>query len=337
MGGYFGLTADEVSVLPETAVSGGVEKIWRSWQGFLSSQIELIAAEFDAEKKRSESGRQDDVSVASDPEKWACRRAILPQRRAEAISEVEAMRGEAPPLWRMISGLEGNERAMSPGERAAGIRKLLKGVERVARTELRAEEVARGGDWRKVPQMVDSGEAEDGRCFAWDPLRSICFYFGIARTKLGAYAWELWGLSATQLVDRVKCEAVRGKIRAEMQKFARDFVKNFSGEGDAVEEAWKAFRGSRGGAAYRASLAAKFGYSSYAKFSRACLMCYGMEPSELERVELEEAVLEILTEPGVVGETVEQTRSAEVERERMEGGRQEAEGGGGRMRIGGAE
>jgi hypothetical protein len=93
-----------------------------------------------------------------------------------------------------------------------------------------------------------------------------------------------------------------------MKEFARAFLKTFSGEGDAVEEACKALRGSRGGVAYRASLAARFGYSSYAKFSRACLMCYGMEPTELERVELEEAVLEILTEP-------DSPPCAEVERE----------------------
>lgn len=333
---YFGLSAGELGVLPETAVSGGFEKVWRSWQGFLSSQIDSICAEFDAEKARSESGPQDEEAVAADPEKWACSRSNLPQQRAQAIDEMEALRGATPPMWRMISGLEGNERAMSPGERATGIRKLLKGVERVARTELRAEDAARGGDWRRTPTRgasdSDGGEVEDGRCFAWDPLRSICFYFGIARTKLGAYAWELWGLSATQLVDRVKCEAVRGKIRAEMKTFARVFLKDFSGEGDAVEEAWAAFRSSRGGAAYRASLAARFGYSSYAKFSRACLMCYGMEPSELERAELEEAVLEVLTEPEAVVEPAEQTHSAEVEREEEGGG--VSGGGGGREDLG---
>lgn len=313
---YFGFTTDELRAVPETACSGGAEKLWRAWQGLISKEQEAVIEEFDAEKKASGNGPQDFEAVAKDPQKWAATRSSWQDRKEAALGRLEKLRETPSPLWRVVSGIEGNELALAPGERARGIRKLLKSVERMARTELRAEEQLRGGDWRKNPAPSADEEIEDRRCFAWEPLRTICLYLGIARTKLGTYALELWGLTSTQLVDRLKCETVREKMRGDMQKFVQDFVKNYDGEGDAVELAWKAFRASRGGTAYRTSLAARFGFSSYAKYSRACLMCYGCEPSELERTVLEEVVLEILTEP-TVGLGTE--HRAEVERDGVRG------------------
>jgi hypothetical protein len=160
-------------------------------------------------------------------------------------------------------------------------------------------------------------EAEvcEARTFLWDPLRSVCFHFGIAQRKLSSYAKEVMGISAPELVDRVKAESVRGKMKAALKEFvlqhfntktrrhedteggkglgsrvqgianSTEETAGVGGEGDEdeVQEVWAALVKSRRAPKFhRTTWAMEFGFSSYPKFFRACLLCYGKTPHQIE-------------------------------------------------------
>lgn len=312
----FGISEEQLKDLSETALSGGAEMLWRTQQAWISKQQEEIVEAFAEEKRKQDAIPVGDPRCDKDSQLWAAVRASHEDRKAAQLERLENARGVQAPIWQDISGLHRNEYAMHPGERAGRIRKLLRGVERVARAELRAEETRCGGDWRTLNALldVDDPSERDGRCFAWDPLRSVCYYFGIAKTKLGAYAWEIWGLSAPQLVDRVKCETVRGKIREELKAF---LLKHYGeNKDDGIDEVWDALRTVRKGISQRTSLAARLGFSSYSRYFRACVLCYGIEPVELEREVLEE-VMRTNEEPGAVVKQEDGQRS-EVTSQRSE-------------------
>jgi len=297
----FGISEEQLRDMSATALSGGAEMLWRTQQAWISKQQEEVLEDFAEEKRKQDAIPVGDPRCAEDTDLWAVARASHEDRKAAQLENLERARGVRAPIWQDISGLHRNEYAMHPGERAGRIRKLLRGVEKVARAEVKAEEARCGGDWRALNVLPDSENADerDGRSFAWDPLRSICFYFGIAKTKLGAYAWEIWGLSAPQLVDRVKCETVRGKIRDEVKAY---LLKYFAEQESAdVEDVWEAWRAERKGLSQRTALAARLGFSSYSRFFRACVLCYGVEPVELEREVFEAALPEVTDEePGAV-------------------------------------
>jgi len=303
----YGVSEEQLKDLTGTALSGGVEMLWRTSQAWISKQEEEVLAAYQVEKARREAARADGSGddTRHPFEDDATVSALLghetPEtRKAAVLEQLAQARARPQPIWQDITGLHQPEYAMTPGERAGRIRKLLRAVERVARVELRTEEERCGGDWRMLRIALDPDNPDelDGRSHAWDPLRSVCFYFGIAKTKLGAYAQEIWGMSAPQIFDRAKCEFVHGKIRSELKAF---LVK----QGDVpAEEAWAAWREARKGVSKRTELATRFGFSSYARYFRACVLCYGIEPVALER----EIFEELVTEPG-----------AAVKREESEG------------------
>jgi len=286
----FGISDGQLKDLSATALSGGAEMLWRTQQAWISKQQEEIVEEFEAIKRKQDAIPVGDPRCESDPDLWAAVRASHDERRDRQLGRLENARAVPAAVWRDVTGLRENEYAMHPGERAGRIRVLLRGVEKMARAEFRGQEERCGGDWRglnSLPDPDDFGE-RDGRSFAWDPLRSICYYFGIAKTKLGAYAQEIWGMSGPQVVDRVKCETARGKIREEVKAFLDAHYKEHKDDG--VEEVWEALRESRKGISHRTALAARLGFSSYSRYFRACVLCYGIEPVELERQIFEEVI-----------------------------------------------
>jgi len=294
----FGISEEQLKDLSETALSGGAEMLWRTQQAWISKQQEEIVEAFSAEKRKQDAIPFGDPRCADDPELWAAARESHVERRDRQLQRLENARAVPATVWRDVTGLYENEYAMHPGERAGRIRILLRGVERIARAEFRAEEKRCGGDWRALGALPDptNSNERDGRCHAWDPLRSICYYFGIAKTKLGAYAWEIWGLSAPQLVDRVKCETARRKIRDEVKAFLNKHCGENKDQG--IDEIWEALRITRKGLGHRTALAARLGFSSYSRYFRACVLCYGVEPVELEREVLEAIIKGLEEEPG---------------------------------------
>jgi len=327
----FEVSEEQLEDLTKTALSGGVEQVWSTMQAWLSKQEAEVAEGFAAKRQRREEAAAvaKKENRAGDPfENDAIAKLLgketLADREAAELAKIAAARATPQPVWQEISGLYRPEYAMTPGERAGRIRKLLRAVERVARAELRAEETRCGGDWRALRNLQDEDGEADGRCFAWDPLRSICYYFGIAKTKLGAYAWEIWGLSGPQIVDRVKCESVREVLRAEVKTFVEAHYKEHPAS-DA-EDVWAALREQRKGLAHRTALAARLGFSSYARYFRACVLCHGIEPGALER----EIFEEVMTGPcAVVKQETEvgSREGAEAQREDVGEMRPKWEGG----------
>lgn len=320
----YGITEEQLTDLTGTVLSGGIERVWQTAQAWISKQEEEVVAAYKEEKRRQAEAREETRHPFDDDEQVSALlgRQTPEGRKAAELELLAHARTVAQPIWQDISGLHRPEYAMTPGERAGRIRKLLRAVERVARVELRAEEDRSGGDWRTLRIAVDPDNPNelDGRSNAWDPLRSLCFYFGIAKTKLGAYAQEIWGMSAPQIVDRAKAEFVRAKIRSEMKAFLLKL-------GDVpAEEAWAAWREERKGVSKRTELAARFGFSSYGRYFRACVLCYGVEPVALERDVFEE----VATEPGAVVKRDDETECES----RKDAKAQRNEGGGGTCEVG---
>ncbi|HEY3323526.1 MAG TPA: hypothetical protein VGP72_23940, partial [Planctomycetota bacterium] len=191
------------------------------------------------------------------------------------------------PLWQQVSGLyPDNENAMTPRERLGAMLLLVKNAERLLRYEIKYS-----GEQKSE---IDAAEV---RTYLWDPLRTVCFHLGISQRRLTGYCKELTGMSAMEMVDRIKAEGVRGKIKEELRKFIRltaedaeDAEEQIGDTADRVFAALKASR--RDGRWHRTSWAMGLGFSSYQRFFRACLLCFGKTPHEVEMELIEEILSE---------------------------------------------
>jgi hypothetical protein len=189
--------------------------------------------------------------------------------------------------------------------------------------------VAHGSPLVDEPAMAHFGEANpqseicnpqspealftDETAQTWDALRAVCFAFEISQRKLSMLANEIIGMSATQMVDRIRAENVREKMKEEMREAVLEFfstneitneaeIQGAPGTGSQQQTA--AARGTPMAAATpalmaeeifvalmekrrrprwdRASWAFGLGFSSHSRFFRACLLCYGKTPHEVE-------------------------------------------------------
>ena len=245
----------------------------------------------------------------------------------------------ALPLWQQISGLtRENERTMNLGARRAAIRKLVRAVERYARAELRIAAAppspllrdgkhtaaitaaARDAETEVEPRvkpLIEEALAADAevplgeRTFLWDPLPEICVRLGIARCKLTELSRELTGLSAHELIDRIRAEKIRDKMAADLRRMAEVWLRTRrrrdpddpSGEArldlddpdEVAEHFWKYVRWRRRAPYFhRTSWAIEHGFANYPRFFRACLLVYGKTPHELEIEVLEMFVLKLI-------------------------------------------
>jgi len=122
-----------------------------------------------------------------------------------------------PQIWQQVSGLRPEtEAGMTRSERRLAIRKLFREFERRAREALSEHE-----------KDEEAGE----RTYLWTPLESICFELGIARRKLSALTKELTGMSAQEVIDRVRAESLREKIATQLKPNAElEFLRFFEAE-----------------------------------------------------------------------------------------------------------
>ena len=279
------------------------------------------------------------------PEEWQAAQAVVPlyglkQEDLEKPSETVVSGGvtrawqtvmavdaaglvkdgnEKKPLWQNLTGLYPEiERTLQPNDRARRIGYLLRVAEKIVRHELKADE-ARG------KQRAESFAEE--RSYKWDPLRTVCFYLRISQYKLSGYSKELNGMSAPEIVDRIRAESVRSRMKRELKGFVAEFfqhedeqkgrtgegAKGGNGEGTAeqmelagrmpavqadsgteiADAIWKALKLSRRMPRWhRTTWAAGHGFSSYTRFFRACLLCYGKTPHEIEMEVIEEILEE---------------------------------------------
>ena len=122
---------------------------------------------------------------------------------------------DAPSKWREISGITvENEGAMTPEERRAAIRKLKDVVEAEIRTELNAAN-------EDVELMVE-------RTHLWEPTLAICRKLEIGPAVLSRLMRELTGISTSQMVDKIRGEGLKEKLRENLIAFV---LKNFKRPG----------------------------------------------------------------------------------------------------------
>jgi len=288
---------------------GGVVRIWdtqRACSRLLANKEVAKVAEVEAELRARD--------VAEAGEEAA---GLKSQERHYNRSMGEEYALGRTPLWRLVSGiLPGNDlHAMHPNERAGRLTLLIRAVEKVIRYEWRAFE--------KTRREGVASQVDDPRVRWWDPMRLVSEHFGIAYSALSRFSREVAGLAASDLTDRVKAETMRTRMKEEVKAWVLAIHKE---NAKALEDVkadekadalWSLVAKKRGrGRWSRAAWAARFGYSSYTKFQRACLAEHGVSPVELERAVLEEVLESNALELKVEGTM---TTGAVLERESRAG------------------
>ena len=157
----------------------------------------------------------------------------------------------------------------------------------------------------------------DERSVCWEPIAEVCRGLEIAPSKLSALMKEFCGHSLTQLIDCVRVEGLRKKLKAGIRKFVNGWIAHRATLGTEEQDevtafnVWKALKASRKWPAYcRNSWAVGLGFASYRRLYRACLMVLGLTPHQLEMAAIEECLeegveVEEVAEVGVTLEEVE--------------------------------
>lgn len=216
----------------------------------------------------------------------------------------KAGNGRKAALWRVISGMEvGKEEELSPGERAAGIKKLLNTFARVLKNEFREQQEKERARRALREGVSDGGRAADEeydelpRSVLWDPVASVCNYLSIAERMLSRLGREVCGVSAQQMADRLRVRALRPRLRAELEEFVRREVPDFHDGNNRPDKPrgaqlyllsrWREYKRDRVEET-NAARAVRFGFKYPARMQMACLMEYGITVEGMELEELEE-------------------------------------------------
>jgi len=113
-----------------------------------------------------------------------------------------------PPKWMVASGMY-PELYLDPGERRQRIRTLYKAAVLIIRRELKRHE-------------VDEFRAE--RSIFWDPVSEVCQSMEISPSKLSSFCKELTGNNLNQVIDSVRAESLKRKLRVEIRAFVNSQV-----------------------------------------------------------------------------------------------------------------
>ena len=185
--------------------------------------------------------------------------------------------------WREISGITvANERTMRPKERRAAIRKLKDVVEREIRAELKAAK--------------EDAEGAGERSYLWDPCAAIAHRLGIGPTVLSRLMREFSGMSTSQMVDKIRAEGIREKLREHVKRVIMRGPKPGEGGQKVHQRLWEQcqdfrelLKRSRRTVDFSlATWAIELGFANYTRFYRACLLQYGRTPTQLEEEALRE-------------------------------------------------
>jgi len=275
--------------------SGGNARMWSVRQAMTS-----------ATRSRDAAAEQRDY--AADVVEFGETEAEAREDEREALANASVWR-EQPPLWQQICGFTpAEELGVHPNVRAAGLRRLIKRAEWLIRWEIRRAETERNGAMDRDGEIdrdgegANAGDGDEGRVDSlrrtaqWDPLREICLYLGIAQRKLSALCREVNGMAVTQLSDAIRGESLRKKMRTRILEWVAG-QKETAGRGDGgslVDRAWALWRTLRAerqkSGSHRSSFAWEIGFSSYTRMFRACLVCYGLAPQELEVLLIKESL-----------------------------------------------
>jgi len=129
----------------------------------------------------------------------------MPQNPQTRRSMVEYIRKRetAPPKWMVISGMF-PELGLDLAERRKRVRALYTSTVLLIRRELKRHEV---------------DEFRHERSVFWDPVVEVCRELEISQSKLSSFCKELTGNSLTQVIDSVRAESVKRKLREEIKNW----------------------------------------------------------------------------------------------------------------------
>ena len=176
----------------------------------------------------------------------------------------------------------------------------MKAVEALARKELEAV------------------REDDPRTFLWDPLPEICVYLQIARSRLSQFTKELTGLAAHEIVDRIRAERLKERLRVQLRAFVaanRGHVATGRAKFDSRSvQLCRLLRRTRQTPEFsRETWAIELGFANYRRLYRACLVLYRTTPVQLEWMIIEELLKEAAVETPVAPEVqVLQAHDTEV-------------------------
>jgi AraC-like DNA-binding protein len=243
-------------------------------------------------------------------QEWGVDVEKLPKNRAVRQQLLEFNRRERSiPKWVRISGLYPEmDDNYQREQRRKRVRALIQAAAWLTRRELKFHETDPDKDERSV---------------YWDPLSEVCRELGIARSKLSFYCRELNGLSATQMVDCIRVEQAPKQMREELRAFLKSFLEKRTAHHGNTEtlsntstykelttlpgplpetgsgglpdrwEVWKALKAARRYPEFNhGTWAMGYGFSSYTRFYRACLVIHKASPHQLEMEIIDELLQE---------------------------------------------
>lgn len=212
------------------------------------------------------------------------------------------------PNWIRISGLwpEGKGGLVVTAEsRRKRVRALYKATVLLIRRSLAAHE---------------AGPDRAERSIYWDPVAEVCRALEISPSKLTAFLKEHAGHSLIQVIDNVRAERVKRRLRGELREFVNGMAleKRVNAHGACLgtilqgPEVWAQLKVSRKWPEFSPNAwAQEMGFASYRRMYRACVSVYAKTPYQIE-MELIEEILQ-QREAVDVPDFVEWT-AAEIER-----------------------
>jgi methylphosphotriester-DNA--protein-cysteine methyltransferase len=305
-----GLTRDELEYPQRAMLSAGVEKMWKIKRALEFLEHTTNSAD---DARRIERG---------DPEKQIELMKKMADKVADANSKI--------PLWQILSGMTPEAvPCMHPHERRTALRKLhnlviilLKYEFSVAKitSHTAAESCATPHEkavekhTRAVEKHTPESPAAPAlpeKTFLWDPLPELCFFLGISKAALTRFLRELTGMSANELVDTVRAENLKAKMRnvlfPALKKLLSEAPSKGANDKKGVNDKnhtspsshtshefdamtiWKRLKSSRRNPSFqRAVYAIELGFPSHQRLYRACLLVYGKTPSQIEWELIEE-------------------------------------------------
>jgi len=210
---------------------------------------------------------------------------------------LNVLKNTGGPVWQQVCGFSPKrELSIDLSERRAGIRRLLRVVERMFRDELKAADVDRDGG----PSNLMGGEASfAGRSVAWEPLHEICVYLEISKAQLNAFSLQRTGLKVIEICDCIRVEGMRTSLRDKFRPLVKAWVEKKEKDGsknsikdDLVNAAWQFLKWMRGGGRCetRKKMALELGMTSRERLDRAVMVS---ERDTLEAIEVAVAMLVI--------------------------------------------
>ncbi len=175
-----------------------------------ASKLKIPASELDVFLRNH-------VGVEQIPKHPAMRRAMLQYLKKNETP---------PPKWMVVSGFF-DESHLDATERRRRIRIIYNSAVLIIRRELKRHEV---------------DEFRSERSVFWDPVSEVCQSMEICQSKLSRFCKELTGNSLAQVIDGVRAEGLKGKLRAGVKEFLVSGGKEVSGfQGSKVS----GFQGSK--------------------------------------------------------------------------------------------